>query len=80
MKMYSGLSHASSPTTTTTTQESTDETSISSDGRKSPGMLSYETAALYIRRKSRERRSRNQTIAVTEDAWQRSRFYVYEFF
>ncbi|KAI6207147.1 Protein kinase domain-containing protein [Aphelenchoides besseyi] len=37
------------------------------------GKLSYETASQYIRRKSRERRARNFTIAYTEEAWQRCR-------
>ncbi|KAI6221291.1 NUAK family SNF1-like kinase 1 [Aphelenchoides fujianensis] len=35
------------------------------------GKLSYETASQYIRRKSRERRARNFTIAYTEEAWNR---------
>ena len=32
----------------------------------------YETAAAYIRRKNRERRARNATVAITEDSWTRS--------
>jgi hypothetical protein len=75
--MYNGAARNSS---SATTPDSTDETSISSDGRKSPGKLSYETAALYIRRKSRERRLRNCTIAVSEDAWKRCFIFMFMIF
>lgn len=37
------------------------------------GKLTYESAAMYIRRKNRERRARTLTIAITEEAWQRWR-------
>jgi len=40
--------------------------------RESPEpSLRYESAAAYIRRKNRERRARNATVAVTEDTWTR---------
>ncbi|CEF60084.1 Protein kinase domain and Serine/threonine-/dual specificity protein kinase, catalytic domain and Protein kinase-like domain-containing protein [Strongyloides ratti] len=37
------------------------------------GMQKWETAAAYIRRKNRERRQRNQTIAITEEAYLRAK-------
>nr|CAD2124072.1 unnamed protein product [Meloidogyne enterolobii] len=43
--------------------------------RESPEpSLRYESAAAYIRRKNRERRARNATVAVTEDTWTRQIF------
>uniref|UniRef100_A0AC35U8B5 Protein kinase domain-containing protein n=1 Tax=Rhabditophanes sp. KR3021 TaxID=114890 RepID=A0AC35U8B5_9BILA len=38
------------------------------------GMQKWETAAGYIRRKNRERRQRNQTIAITEEAYLRAKY------
>ncbi|KAI6176127.1 Protein kinase domain-containing protein [Aphelenchoides bicaudatus] len=73
MKMYNSQSSArtSSSLTTTDSAEESQEKSTSSEDRRSPGMLSYENAALYIRRKNRERRARNHTIAFTEETWHR---------
>ncbi|KAI1717205.1 protein kinase domain-containing protein [Ditylenchus destructor] len=45
-------------------EQGNDEEEAKDDGR---GMQKYETAASYIRRKNRERRARNKTIAVTSD-------------
>ncbi|KAI1729903.1 protein kinase domain-containing protein [Ditylenchus destructor] len=45
-------------------EQGNDEEEVKDDGR---GMQKYETAASYIRRKNRERRARNKTIAVTSD-------------
>lgn len=41
------------------------------------GKQRYESAAAYIRRKNRERRERNQTISIMDEAWTRSDIFLF---
>lgn len=74
MRMYNYNPNSASPTSTPdSVNEDGREKSASIEERKSP--RTHESASVYIRRKSRERRDRNCTIALTEEAWQRSLFF-----